>query len=374
MGSYYEAEEDKFFDAREEVSCVSDVGSDCSEDRSTSGHVLEGFGYEFWTKTMEDVNVRRDRLLRWMRFSLDRDPSELQELRDMCSDDVELRVDKIGEQGESVSGELGSRDQFLSSPSLFSCPLDATVGQLDAVENNPMCTIRNLDDGTEFLVDELGPDGMLRKLRVVGSNQKVTVEEFQESVGSSSLVQRFLQKKVKKSWIRKLGVVKRMVDRKGESKYKVGGRVGSILVHSYKKRLKELSSVYAGQDFSAHKGSILTMKFSPDGQYLASGGEDNVVRVWRVVEDGRPSTFDFLDSDPSCLYFSLDHLSKFAPLDMNNKKVENVENLSKSSKSTCVIFPPKIFRVLEKPLHEFHGHIGEVLALSWSKKGVSIIK
>lgn len=394
MGNYSEAEEDKFFDACEEVSSVSDLGSDCSEDCSSSrlvNCVSSGFGYEFWTKNMENVHVRRDRFLRWMELSLDRHPSEREEVGDICCDEVKLGIDKIGERCEHVLGDSDFQDRFLSSRSFLSCPSDEALEQVDAMEENLMCTIRNLDDGTEFLVDELGPDGMLSKLRVVGSNQMVTIEEFQETVGSSSLVQRLLQKnsetcklvdatcklvdakkKVKRSWIRKLGVMARMVDRKGEVKSKVGARMGSVHVHSYRKRLKELSSLYAGQDFPAHKGSILTMKFSHDGQYLASGGEDNVVRVWKVVEDERPSTFDISDSDPSCLYFSLNHLSKFAPLEVDKEKIEKVKKLSKSSKSACVIFPPKIFRVLEKPLHEFHGHSGEVLALSWSKKGVSM--
>ncbi|KAJ6393464.1 hypothetical protein OIU77_022839 [Salix suchowensis] len=39
-----------------------------------------------------------------------------------------------------------------------------------------------------------------------------------------------------------------------------------------------------------------------------------------------------------------------------------------TSDSTCVVVPPKVFRVLEKSLHEFEGHNGEVLDLSWSKK------
>ncbi|KAL7222690.1 hypothetical protein ACSBR1_024397 [Camellia fascicularis] len=35
--------------------------------------------------------------------------------------------------------------------------------------------------------------------------------------------------------------------------------------------------------------------------------------------------------------------------------------------SACVIFPLRVFRILEKPLHQFNGHDDDILDLSWSK-------
>lgn len=148
-------------------------------------------------------------------------------------------------------------------------------------------------------------------------------------------------------------------------------KVQRVRVRQNKKSLKEISAVFVGQDIQAHQGSILTMKFSLDGRYLASAGEDAVVRVWQVVEDERSNDVDIPDVDLSCLYFTLNTLSELAPLMAEKQKLNRLKSLKKTKNSSCVIFPPKVFRILEKPVHEFHGHKGDILDLSWSKDNVS---
>ncbi|KAI7742219.1 hypothetical protein M8C21_032787 [Ambrosia artemisiifolia] len=87
-----------------------------------------------------------------------------------------------------------------------------------------------------------------------------------------------------------------------------------------------------------------------------------VVRVWKVVEDERSNEIDVPDVDPSCLYFA-----ELAPLATEKQKISMLKSLKKTKNSACVIFPPKVFRISEKPVHEFRGHKGYVLDLSWSK-------
>ncbi|KAJ9148120.1 hypothetical protein P3X46_030211 [Hevea brasiliensis] len=395
MGSYSEEreEEERFFDSREDISSVSDSDSTCYDDCSSSVEFDNNFAqYEVWFRTLESVHDRRMRFLKWMGLSSDQNKIAQEESAVQSLTEIQLGIDRMVDSSGAVLRTSGFEYVRMSSQSPLSSPSTETRDSFEngTVEDTTLCKIRNLDDGTEFIVDELDQNGMLSRLRAVGSNQSLSFEEFQRTTGASPLIQRLMnkyasdamvmmeaKKKAKRSWLRRLGRLSHaapIADRQGAAALKprdyestVGSKMQRVKVHSCKKRCKELSSLYAEQEFLAHNGSILTMKFSHDGQYLASGGEDGVVRVWRVIEDDRLDQFHMPSDDPSFLYFSMNHLSKIASLDVDTMKVDTRKRHI-SSDSTCVIFPPKAFKVLEKPLHEFQGHNGEVLDLSWSKK------
>ncbi|XP_061347606.1 uncharacterized protein LOC133293092 isoform X2 [Gastrolobium bilobum] len=381
--------EDQFYDTREELCSVSDGGSDCSElDESSSGngHVTR---YQVWTKNLESVDQRRLSFLRWMGLDSDANSRMGEELLA----DPSCGIDRI----TATSGAV-----LRTSIAVEGLPSTSNQIVLDSVSNeassspqncggteNLACVIKNLDDGTRYIVDKLGDDGTLSTLRVLGSNQLISLEEFQRNIGPSPLVRRYLQrdaentrllsvtkKKMKRGWLRKLDSVACFVHNQGldETNCKDfdsvdGIGIHRVRVHSHRKRFKELSSLYTEQEFKAHKGVILTMKFSLDGKYLASGGEDGTVRVWKVVENVRSSELDILDNDPSNIYFKMNNFSCVAPLGVDKEKLVKTEKLRRLSDSTCVVIPPKTFRILEKPLHEFHGHSGDILDLAWSKRG-----
>ena len=126
-----------------------------------------------------------------------------------------------------------------------------------------------------------------------------------------------------------------------------------------------------GQDIQAHDGPILAMKFSLDGQYLVSSGEDVIVQLWQVVDNERSNELEIPEKDPSCLYFTVNHLFESKPLFADKEKMCKVSSPRKSLDIACVMSPPKVFQILEKPLHKFRGHSGDILDLSWSRNNVS---
>ncbi|KAK8565688.1 hypothetical protein V6N12_059243 [Hibiscus sabdariffa] len=375
----------------EHVTSVSESGSDCPEnsdsEHSTSINSLPAnFGFEIWIKNLSSIRDRRDRFLKWAGLSVDQTARECPS--NLSLDEIEVETDRIMEKSGAV---LGSSSSDVSSSSQFSMSCSSSDARelLDvALDDNLVCRIKNLDDGKEFVVDEVSQDGMPRKLREIGSNHLLTVDEFERMLGLSPVVQQAMRREVKdvsnsgpeikpgkKGWLRRLGAVACVVDRQVGSAGMISNdchpsseaRIQMVRVRSYKKRSKEFSALYMGQEIQAHEGSILTMKFSPDGQYLASAGEDAVVRVWQVLESERSGNSDIHDANPSCVYFTVNDFSELVPLDIDKEKNGKSKRVKKVSDSTCVIFPQKVFRILDKPIHEFRGHCGEVLDLSWSK-------
>ncbi|XP_047341046.1 WD repeat-containing protein 44-like [Impatiens glandulifera] len=388
MNSFSE-EEEQFFDSREEITSVSEFESDCSEDCSPSPR-WDKFGYESWAKNLDaSYEQRRSRFMNWMGSSgLEQEIKEGEESNNVLNNEVKIGIDRVGEDSGTVLRDSYLEDRVLSSLSSMTTCCSAEDAELSREEDD-LLKIRNLDNGMEFLMaDGISRNSSFNGLRQVGTDKLITSEEFQKTFGSSSLVQRLLRrkeeeannlvdlkKKVKKSWFKKFG---------SKNSSTTGTGIQRVQVHAYKKNRKELSSLLKGQEIQAHDGAILAMKFSHDGKYLATGGEDGVVRIWKVIDDEEDDNvddeslnhhFDIQQTDPSCLYLSVNHLSKLVSLDSNKDKTNNggggksTRKMKKSSESACVILPPKVFKITEEPLHEFRGHCGEILALSWSTKG-----
>ncbi|XP_047949197.1 WD repeat-containing protein 44-like [Salvia hispanica] len=209
-------------------------------------------------------------------------------------------------------------------------------------ETNAMCMIKNLDNGKEFVVKEVKEDGTWKKIKELGTGRQLTMEEFSSEmcVGTSPIVQELMRRqnvedgnkegsdlhsdgsfgtasksKKRASWLKSIKSVassvtghkeRRSSDERDTSSEKGGRRSSSatddsqdvsfhgpekVRVRQYGKSVKELTAMYKSQEIQAHSGSIWAIKFSLDGKYLASAGEDCVIHVWQVVETERKGDF-----------------------------------------------------------------------------------
>ncbi|KAI8030358.1 WD repeat-containing protein 44 [Camellia lanceoleosa] len=385
MGSFRD-EEYRFFDAHEGMASASDCLKSPDSSFGVDNGVSTSFEYQPWTKIPQSVQERRSKFLNWMGgLNSDQMVSENQVVE--CSDLREEEIDRITKDSGAVLRTSSFEDEFTSSRSSMSSWANDVFDVPEECGSN-VYRIGNLGSGTVCSVDELGKKGEQPKLQVLGVDQLVPPEEFENNFDSSPAVQQSMRRetevasnlvgaknRVKNKWLSRLRSMTRIGDRQGGANNLRPthpnpvrrARVQRVKVRHCRKRWKELSALFTGQDIQAHKGSIFTMKFSLDGQFLATAGEDCIVRVWQVVEDTRSIESDIPDIDPSCVYFTVNHLSELAPLVVEKEKSSKLKSLRKTEDSACVIFPPRVFRILEEPLHQFHGHNGEILDLSWSE-------
>lgn len=300
------------------------------------------------------------------------------------------------------SGSLDSvcqrRERFMRSMGLECCPAPpqadavATVGDVEKEEevvpefgrlwsqsDENDCSMSSWStEETRSLEDGVSDDNS-----VSGSSRDDASSKVSRSFSSLSFIQRLMSRSGKLSgvpkaverrrngWLRRLGLRAGILDHGGdeastsssESEQNRGGRYERVKVRSYRKRSKELSAVYQGQVIKGHDGAILAMKFSPDGQFLATGGEDGVVRVWGVAQS---EDCKIPMDDPSCVYLKAHRQSGLGPVDADNEKKCKVKGVKQSADSACVVIPTVVFQISKQPLHEFRGHSGDVLNLSWS--------
>ncbi|XP_010465516.1 PREDICTED: WD repeat-containing protein 44-like [Camelina sativa] len=284
-------------------------------------------------------------------------------------------------------------------------------------ENVEACTIKDLDNGKEFVVNEIQEDGTWKKVKEVGTGTQMTMEEFEMCVGHSPIVQELMRRqnvedsdkntskenedsgnssnkdnasksKKKGSWFKSIKSVassmtghskeRRSSDDRDTSSERGGRRSSSatddsqessfhgperVRVKQYGKSSKELTALYKTQEIQAHNGSIWSIKFSLDGKYLASAGEDCVIHIWQVVEGEKKG--ELLLDRPELLLLANNGSPE--PTTMSPRRRGRTSLSRKSLSLDNIYVPDSLFGLSEKPFCSFQGHVDDVLDLAWSK-------
>ncbi|CAL5056929.1 unnamed protein product [Urochloa decumbens] len=430
-----EGEEELFYESLDRIRSSSGSSTSASDDddgadrpRRRRGCDASAAALDLWTSQPAPVQERRRRLLQLLGLAGDPSLARFEAGRsafDAAAGSLTASPVSRSRSGAAARPPLGSGGGGRLRPSLS----DASDAALGAVgEEDPRCLIRNLDDGSEYLVrEELC-------LREVGTGRQLTVEEL----GRSPIVQELMRRqafstpnsncnsnsqsgastpmerssssssnggarsKRRSSWLRSIRCVagsmathsrdRRSSDEKDTSSEKGGHHSSSatddsqdrvprhgparVKVRQYGKSCKELSGLFMTQDVQAHNGSIWSIKFSPDGRYLASAGEDCVIHVWEVLEFERVGKERAVEENGLCNPFAMVcnepselTVSSVAPNGSHwEKKLRSkVLHSGGSVSSDRLMVPEYVFALSEKPVITFAGHSEDVLDLSWSK-------
>ena len=176
----------------------------------------------------------------------------------------------------------------------------------------------------------------------------VSQEEFQDFD---------MSKRKRKNWWKRFVNIRKSGQGNVRSNLNAGtNKTRRIKVKKNKKRCLEFSGLYLGQEVRAHKGVVWTMKFSPSGQYLVSGGEDGVVHIWCVTS---------LDKCSIC-FTSQDSTSK------SKVECDNSYPRNKQLSQPFIFLRNSVFQIEESPLQQFFVHSNDVLDLAWSNSDVTL--
>ncbi|KAH7447603.1 hypothetical protein KP509_01G113100 [Ceratopteris richardii] len=313
----------------------------------------------------------------------------------------------IGRSGSIQEGTVTNQSKVIQEDCEMAPDASEVLNSQGVVES--VCRIRDRDSGKEFLVITSAKDGSSNGVKELQTGRELTLEEFQSSVGFSPIVQEAMKReresnhgngaldiqvdidlgieKKKNTWFKAIKDFVNASRDKGHHKTFSSARTGSlekpgrrsssesndghesplqpakrIKVYVHKKSTKDFAHLYLRQEIQAHEGVIWAMKFSPDGAFLASAGQDKVVRVWEVLDHDR--SFRSPSSRMGNSFLTEGTKGVDDSLQCNNDLKGSVREGSNTITSSR--WNNKPFLLSEKPKHSFFGHYEDVLDLSWS--------
>lgn len=386
---------DEFHDSLERILSSSCSSTSASDDDAVPRRrpLPSPASFEVWIAEPAPVEERRRRLLHQLGLAVD--PALSFRRRSVSCDGLyDTSVARSDELPPPILPHPHPPGLPRSRP-----PVVVAAAASSSNDDAQRCTIRNLDTGGEFVVAE---DGERSELLEVGTGRQLTMEEFEMCAGRSPIVQELMRRqtdresgdggvggtlvrsKKRGGWLRSIkntvaGSGYHQRTRSFDERDTLSERRSSTVtedhgahwtkVRQYSKSKKELNCLYMIQETQAHSGAIWCIKFSLNGEFLASAGEDCVIHVWRVTEQERK---DVVEENDNCSPFvgSPETVGALTCVQANHWEKKRRAKLAGGRKSAGldqVSMPEQVFALSDKPVCTFRGHLNDVLDLSWSK-------
>lgn len=309
-------------------------------------------------------NVSRKSVDRERRKSGDRDKKSSKE-SSRCSspntEDPEGEV-PVASRPRSNSGRTLTDEEILDSVLVLNLDTGEKVPLSIAEDKIPKC-VNPLTLHIMKITQEMEGEG--KESLEEGARGEEDSKSLSEETGVKKKglkLKKFLEKKMKKN-VDKLKTAADQVihgDETGiEEEVNVDGKIFKLKAHH--KGTKEFNQLKMLQDMSGvHTGAVWTMKFSPCGKLLATGGQDNMLRIW-VLKAAYPH-FDDMRTKYADVRVSpapsLESLNSIVSENSVGDFLTQAQTMSDEDKDAPF---------MSRPLCVYKGHASDVLDVSWSK-------
>lgn len=309
-------------------------------------------------------NVSRKSVDRERRKSGDRDKKSSKE-SSRCSspntEDPEGEV-AVASRPRSNSGRTLTDEEILDSVLVLNLDTGEKVPLSIAEDKIPKC-VNPLTLHIMKITQEMEGEG--KESLEEGARGEEDSKSLSEETGVKKKglkLKKFLEKKMKKN-VDKLKTAADQVihgDETGiEEEVNVDGKIFKLKAHH--KGTKEFNQLKMLQDMSGvHTGAVWTMKFSPCGKLLATGGQDNMLRIW-VLKAAYPH-FDDMRTKYADVRVSpapsLESLNSIVSENSVGDFLTQAQTMSDEDKDAPF---------MSRPLCVYKGHASDVLDVSWSK-------
>lgn len=147
----------------------------------------------------------------------------------------------------------------------------------------------------------------------------------------------------------------------------ISPRTNSVAVRTVNKDHSDFQNMKLTQSLSVHVGPIWTLKFSPDGRFLGSAGQDGRVIIWSVGklpdDDGTSANVSEFEEEyhnnPS------DDIARNAAA--GDRRKHSSRSRTSGSQTDGAAAADDIILLWRLPYRIFNGHEADVIEIAWSR-------